>query len=124
MSAIVKARGAATSIKHRQLPVVILQNNLCCVTVVTGIVLPFTSLKLALNVNLSALFKILLRDLTKLLIENDNAMPLCFLAPLAGLLVPPRIRGRKPQIADGPPILGMANFWVRPEIADKDDFVH
>ena len=66
----------------------------------------------------------MLRDFDKGLVEDDNAVPFGLFPPLAGLLVPPALRGRNPHVADRGPGLGVLDLRVRAQPAEQNDFVN
>jgi hypothetical protein len=51
-------------------------------------------------------------------------MPFRLLAPLAGLLVLPAFRRREADIGDLVAVLGEADFGIRADISDQDDFIY
>jgi len=65
----------------------------------------------------------LLSDLGEALAEDDDAVPLGLLPSLAGVLVPPRLRRRHPQIDNRTAVLGTADLRVSAQIADQNDLV-
>src|SRR5262245_23660906 len=117
------AHAVALAVEHGEFAAILLQHDFGRVAVLAGLVLPFTRLKLPLDVNLRALLQILLGNAGKVLVKDDHAVPLGLFAPLAGRLVAPVLAGGYPQIDDRPPILGLADFGVGTEIADENDLV-
>ena len=77
-----------------------------------------------LDVNLRALLQILLRDLAKPFVEDDDAVPLGLFLALAGRLVAPGFRRRDAQIGDRTAILRPPDFRVLAEIADQNHLVN
>src|SRR5580698_5005291 len=114
---------AAGTVEQGQLAAKTLQHHLGRVAVLAGLILPFSRLQRAFDENLRAFLKVLLGDPAQILVEDDDAVPFGFLTPLAGRLVFPRIRSRDAQIGNRPAVLGAADFRIRAEIADQDNFV-
>src|SRR4249919_2164219 len=114
---------AAGAIEHRQRRVEALQHDLGRIAVLAVFVLPFARLQRAFEVNLRAFLEVLLGDLGETLAEDHDAMPFGLLAPLAGRLVAPGLRGRHPQIDDRAAVLGAADLGVGAQIADQNDLV-
>src|SRR6185312_11292972 len=114
---------AAAAVEHGQVRIEALQHDLGRVAVVAVLVLPFARLQRALEINLGALLQVLLSDLGKALAEDHHAMPFRLLAPLAGRLVAPVLRGGDAQIDDRAAVLGAADLRIRAEIADQNHFV-
>src|ERR1700733_2820688 len=114
---------APRAIEQRQLAAKVLQHDFGGIAVLTGLILPFARLQRALDVNLRALLEILLGDPAQVFIEDDDAMPFGFFAPLAGTLVLPGFRSGEPQICDRPPVLGATDFGIGAQIADQDHLV-
>src|SRR4249919_3898830 len=107
-----RAATAAGAIEHRELRVEALQHDLGRVAVLPVFVLPFARLQRAFEINLRAFLEVLLGDLGESLAEDHDAMPFGLLAPLAGRLVAPGLRGRHPQIDDRAAVLGAADLGV------------
>src|SRR6185437_1168453 len=118
------ATTAATAIKHRQRRVEALQHDFGGVFLDTGLVGPFARLQRTLDINLGALFQILLGDFAEPLIEDHDPMPFGLFLALAGRLVAPALRGRDAQIGDRPAVLGTPDLRVLAEIADQNHLVH
>ena len=118
------AARTAGAVEQGQFAAEALQHHLGRVAVLPGLILPFACLQRAFDVNLRALFQILLGDLAQVLIEDHDPVPLGLFLALAGRLVAPRIRGRYAQIGDRPAVLGPANFRIGAEVADQNHFVH
>src|SRR5581483_4755727 len=114
---------AAGTIEHRQRRVEALQHDLGRVAVLPVLVLPFAGLQLALEINLRTFLEVLLGDLGEAFAEDDDAVPLGLLAPLAGRLVAPAFGRGHPQSDDRAPILGAADLGVGAQIADENDLV-
>src|SRR5262249_5286686 len=106
-----------------QLTTILLQHDLCRIAVLAGLVLPFACLELPFEVNLRTLLEILLGDLCKILVEDDDAVPFGALAPLAASFVTPALARCHAQIDDGTAILGVADFRIGAEIAHQYDLV-
>ena len=117
------ASSAATTIEHGQRRVEALQDDFGRIFVLTVLVLPLPGLERAFDINLRTLLQILLRDLAKPFIEDDDAMPLGLLLALASILVAPGIGGRDAQIDDRPTVLGAPDIGIRPEVAHQNDLV-
>src|SRR5580700_605848 len=77
----------AGAIEQGQFAAKVLQHDFGGIAVLTGLILPFARLQRALDVNLRALLEILLGDPAQVFIEDNDAMPFGFFAPLAGTLV-------------------------------------
>ena len=114
----------AGAVEKRELAAKALQHHFGRVAVLARLVLPFARLQRALEVNLRALFQILLGDAAEIFIEDDDAVPFGFFLALAGRLVAPRVRRRQAQIRHRPPILGATDFGIGAEIADQNHLVH
>src|SRR5580692_7330116 len=114
---------APRAIEQRQLAAKVLQHDFGGIAVLSGLILPFARLQRALDVNLRALLEILLGDPAQILIEDNDAMPFGFFAPLAGSLVLPGIRRGEAQIGHRPTVLGATNFRIGAEVANQDHFV-
>jgi len=100
-----------------------LQNHLGRIAILPVFVLPFACLQSAFEINLRALFQVLLGDLREPFTENDDPMPFGLLASLAGVFVAPGLRRCHPQIDDGTAVLGTAYLRVSAQIADENDLV-
>src|ERR1700689_3220195 len=116
-------RTAAGAVEQCQLATETLQHHFGRVAVLTGLVLPFARLQRAFDENLRTLLEILLGDPAQILIEDDNAVPFGFFAPLAGRLVFPGFRSGETQIRNRASVLGATNFRIRAQIADQDHLV-
>src|SRR5262249_38476487 len=93
--ALVGAEVAATgAVKHDQGGVEILQHDLGRIFFLAVLVLVLARLQRALEINLRAFLQVLLDHPAKTLAEDHDPMPFGLLAPFAGRLVAPRLRGR------------------------------
>src|SRR5271154_5740283 len=81
--------GATGAVEQCQFAAKALQHDLGRIAILAGLVLPFARLQRTLDENLRALFQILLGDPAQILVEDDDAVPFGFFAPLAGGLVFP-----------------------------------
>src|SRR5690606_13847336 len=122
-AALATALPAAGTIQHGQRGVEALQHNLgrifgdAVLFILAGLKLPF-------EINFRALFQILLGDLAKTFIENDDAMPLRPFPALAAVPIAPAFARRNAKVTDGTPVVHITNLRIRPEIADKNDFIN
>src|SRR6185295_16681765 len=114
------ATAAAAAVEHRQGRVEALQHDFGRVLLDAALVGPFAGLQRALDVNLGALFQILLDNLAKRFGEDHDAMPLGLFLALAGALVAPRLRRRDAQIGNRPPVLCPPDFRILAEVADQN----
>jgi hypothetical protein len=76
-----------------------------------------------LDVDLAAFAQILPGDLGEAA-EKDHPMPLRALLVLTALLVPPGLGGGYPDVGDRRAIGRVPGLRIRPQVADKNDFVN
>src|SRR5690606_66273 len=119
----ITALSATGTVQHGQRGVEALQHNLgrifgdAVLFILAGLKLPF-------EINFRALLQILLGDLAKTFIENDDAMPLRPFPALAAVPIAPAFARRNAKVTDGTPVVHITNLRIRPEIADKNDFIN
>src|SRR5262249_37783325 len=94
------AARSLAAVEQGQLTTILLQHDLCRIAVLAGLVLPFACLELPFEVNLRTLLEILLGDLCKILVEDDDAVPFGALAPLAASFDTPALARCHAQIDD------------------------
>src|SRR5436190_22726950 len=83
--------GAAAGVEHGEHAVEALQHDLGGVAILAVLALPLARLQRALDVQLGALFHVLLHDAAEALIEDDDRVPLGLLLALARGLVAPAL---------------------------------
>ena len=86
------------------------------------LVVPGPRLDAALDVDLLALLQVVLQRLG-LLAEQDDAVPLGLLDPVAGLAVLATIGGRDAETRDREAVAGELQFRIPPEVADENRLV-
>src|SRR6185312_3236729 len=114
---------AGPAVEHRQHRIEALEHDLGGIAVLARLVLPFARLQLAFQIDLGPLPEILLGNLAQPLAEDDDAVPLRLLPPLAGVAIAPVLRGGDAQIGDRLAVLGAADLRIGAEIADQNDLV-
>ena len=124
-AALVRSKRATTAlaVEHRQRGIEVLQDDFGRIAILAVLVLPFSGLELALDINLGALLQILLGNLAETFTKDHDAMPFRLFFPLAGVLVAPGIRGRNAQIGDRTTVLCALDFRVGAEISNQNDFI-
>src|SRR5487761_110680 len=113
----------ACAVKHRELAAEFLQHDLGGVFLLPRLIGPFARLQRAFEVNLGALFQVLLDDLDQSVVEHDDAVPFGAFLALAGGLVAPGFGGRDRHVGDAGAVIGRTNLGVPAEIADQDHLV-
>jgi len=93
-----------------------LQDDLGCVALLPGLIGPFAGLQLAFDIDLASLGEILLRDLTKAIVEDHHPMPFGFLTRLTGLLVGPALRRGDREMHDPGSVLRLAHLGIPSEM--------
>src|SRR5690606_19720755 len=122
-AALATALPAAGTIQHGQRGVEALQHNLGRIFG-DAVLLILAGLKLPFEINFRAFLQILLGDLAKTFIENDDAMPLRPFPALAAVPIAPAFARRNAKVTDRTPVVHITNLRIRPEIADKNDFIN
>ena len=117
------AGATAAAIKHGERAVEALQHHFRGIAVLAVLALPFARLQLAFDVNLGALFQILLGHPAQPFVEDHHGVPLRLFATLAGRLVAPGFGRCNPQVGDRAAVLRAADLGILAEIANQDDFV-
>src|SRR6056297_1067939 len=117
------AAAVGAAVEHGQLAAIGAQHDLGAVAVLTGLVLPFARLELALDIDLGALAQVLLGHARERLGKDRDRVPLGLFAPLAGVAILPLLGGGDAKVADLAPVLEGAGLGVAAEIADDDDLV-
>src|ERR1700722_13445778 len=100
-----------------------LQDHFGRVAVRAALVLPFTRLQLAFEVNFRALLAILLGDFAQVLIEDHDIVPFGALLALARTLVAPGFGGGDREAHHLIAGIEPSNIRVLAQIADQNDFV-
>ena len=124
VSATATAAAFAATIKHGQRRVEALKNDFRRVTIIAVLVLPFAGLQRAFDVELGALLDVLLNDLAKAFIEDDDRVPFGLFFALARIAVTPAFRRRNAQVGDWSAVLRAANFRISADISDQNNLVY
>src|ERR1700679_3757284 len=103
----------ALGIEHGQLAAEVLEHDLGRVFLLAVLVGPFAGLERALDIDLGAFAQVLLGDLGEVLVEDDHAVPLGLLFPLAAGLVAPGLGRGDGKVHDGVAALHTADLRVR-----------
>src|SRR5262249_38372509 len=91
--------------------------------VLAVLVLVFARLQRAFQIDLRAFLQVLLDHSAKTLAEDHDPMPFGLLAPFAGRLVAPRLRGGDAKIGDRTAVLSAPDFGIAAEVAAEDPLV-
>src|SRR5215469_6268916 len=124
---LVRGKAAVTArtcaIEHRELATEFLQHHFGRVFLLARLIGPFARLQRALQINLGALFQVLLDDVDQPVIEYNDAMPLGALFALTACLVAPAFRGCHGHVGDAGAVVRRADLGIAAEIADQDHLV-
>ena len=110
---------ALAPVQHGQLAVEPADHDLGRITLLAALIGPFAGLQRALDVDLGALFQILLGHVGDPVVEDHDAMPLGAFLPLPRLAVVPGLAGRQSEIDDLAAVLGIADFGSRPRLPTR-----
>src|SRR5690606_38743327 len=110
---------AAGTIEHRQGAIETAQHDFGRIAVIARLILPFTRLELAFDIDLAALFQIVFADIDQPFGENRDIVPLGTLLALTGVTVFPLFGRGNAEIADLAAVLKTADFRIRPQVPDQ-----